>query len=358
MIRLSQRSLLALFGLVVTFILISCRPDRSEAQEIGRMMFYNVENLFDTIDDPLTDDGDFTPDGHLHWTKKRYRVKRENLAWVISNIGEWGMPAIVGLVEIENKGVIADLLSLNTFKDITYDYSVTQSADPRGIDVALMWDKSKLKHIESQEIPHYGTLPCFPLGCDPRDVHEASGTGRNTLWVTLEHRSTGRQMDIFVMHNPSRRGGIRETEEKRLEVMSKVRSIIDSIWQKDPNRNIVVMGDFNDNPSDASLKKGLGAQGIEANTPIKPDRLYNLAFPLFNDGKGTHLFEGHYWMPDQIIVSGGLFLGNNPLLRDRRLSIFHDKALFTRRGTLRRTYAGLNYNGGYSDHLPIYIKLY
>lgn len=355
---LFKRSLLALLGLVVTFILISCRPDKSEAQEIGRMMFYNVENLFDVADDPLTDDGDYTPDGELHWTKERYRTKRENIAWVISNIGGWEMPAIVGLSEVENRGVISDLLSLDTFRNIEYDYSVTESADPRGIDVALLWDKSKFKHIESREIPHYGALASFPLGRDPRIEGEETGSGRNTLWVTLEHRPTARRLNIFVMHNPSRRSGVRETDEKRMEVTSKVRDIINDIWHKDPSHNIVVMGDFNDNPSDRSLKKGLGAQGIEANTPLKPDRLYNLAFTPFNNGKGTHKFEGEFWMPDQIIVSGGMLLGDEPMVRDRQLTIFSDEELFTRKGNLRRTYAGSHYNGGYSDHLPVYIKLY
>lgn len=322
------------------------------------MMFYNTENLFDTIDDPLTDDNDFTPDGSLHWTDERYRTKRQNLAWVISNIGGWDMPAIIGLSEVENRGVIKDLLSLDTFRNIEYDYSVTESADPRGIDVALLWDKSKFKHIESHEIPHYGLLSSYQLGHDPRSDVEATGTGRNTLWVTLEHRPTGRQLDIFVMHNPSRRNGLRETDEKRIEVTSKVRAIIDDIWRQDSSHNIVVMGDFNDNPSDLSLKKGLGAQGIEANTPLKPNRLYNLAFAPYNNGKGTHKFEGRYWMPDQIIVSGSLLMGDEPMVRDRQLTIFRDEELFTRKGNLRRTYAGPYYNGGYSDHLPIYIKLY
>lgn len=322
------------------------------------MMFYNVENLFDTIDDPATDDSDYTPEGELQWTKERYRTKRENIAWVISNIGGWEMPAIIGLSEVENKGVIRDLLSLDTFRNIEYDYSVTESADPRGIDVALLWDKSKLKHIESREIPHYGDLAFYPLGRDPRDEEEARGSGRNTLWVTLEHRSTGRQLDIFVMHNPSRRAGVRETDEKRLEVTRKVRGVINDIWRKDASHNIIVMGDFNDNPSDPSVKKGLGAQGIEANTPVKPDRLYNLAFGPYNNGKGTHKFEGRYWMPDQIIVSGGMLLGDEPMIRDRKVSIFDNEELFTRKGNLRRTYAGPYYNGGYSDHLPIYIKLY
>lgn len=322
------------------------------------MMFYNVENLFDTVDDPQTDDDDFTPEGELEWTKERYRTKRENLAWVISNIGGWEMPAIIGLSEVENRNVIGDLLSLRAFRHIEYDYSVTESADPRGIDVALLWDKSKLKHIESREIPHYGALTSYPLGRDPRSEEEAAGSGRNTLWVTLEHRSTGRRLDIFVMHNPSRRSGVRGTDEKRMEVTSKVRGIIDDIWQKDPNHNIVVMGDFNDNPSDASLKRGLGARGIEKNTPFKRNRLYNLAFGPYNNGEGTHKFEGDFWMPDQIIVSGGMLIGDAPMVRDHHLTIFKDEELFTRKGNLHRTYAGPYYNGGYSDHLPIYIKLY
>lgn len=358
MTKVLRRSLLALYGLVVTFILVSCHPNTSEAQEIGRMMFYNVENLFDTIDDPRTDDAEFTPDGGLHWTKERYRTKREHLAWVISNIGEWEFPALIGLAEVENSTVIQDLLSLSTFRDITYDFSVTESADPRGLDLALLWDTARLRHIESREIPHYGDMPPYPLGKDTRTPEEARGTGRNTLWVTLEHQATGRRIDVLVMHNPSRRGGTLSTSDKRLAVNTKVRAIIDNLWERDPNRNIVIMGDFNDNPSDISQRKGLGAQGIEANTPIKPNKLYNLAFVPFNNGKGTHQHESGLWMPDQIIVSGSMMLGDQPLIRNRQVTIYSHKELLTRKGGFRRTYAGPHYNGGYSDHLPIYIELH
>lgn len=327
---------------------------------IGRMMFYNTENLFDTIDDPLTDDDDFTPNGRLHWTEKRYRRKCSHLAWVISNVGEWGFPAIVGLVEVENRQVIKDLISHPTLHSrVSYDYAVTTSADPRGVDIALLWDNAKLRFIAAHEIPHYGALTHFPLGNDPRSKHEAQGDGRNTLWVTLEHRATKRQMELFVMHNPSRRGGVRATSDKRVKVNAKVRQLIDKLLEEQPERCIVVMGDFNDNPSDDSLRKGLGATGINKNTPAEPKVLYNLAYPLYKKGKGTHIFSGKYWLPDQIIVSGGLFLGDNPILSERRLQIFTHPELFTQDGSrLRRTYNGPHYSGGYSDHLPVYIELH
>ncbi|MDO5017352.1 MAG: hypothetical protein Q4E10_03185 [Porphyromonas sp.] len=328
-------------------------------KRIGRMMFYNVENLFDTVDDPLTDDDEFTPDGLRKWTPEKYRTKCNHLAWVISNVGEWGFPAVVGLAEVENSQVLDDLLASPALRQVRYDYTVTHSSDPRGVDVALLWDRDRLTYIDAREIPQYGTLRDYPIGNDPRSRQEAAGTGRNTLWVTLKHKSTSRTLDLFVLHNPSRRGGVAATSAKRIEINTKVRGIIDSLLTADPARNIVLMGDFNDNPSDPSLRKALGAGGIEENTPIRPDRLYNLAFPLYNSGKGTHRFEGKLWMPDQLIVSGGLFLGASPLLTDRQLTIFRHDQLFTRRGdALRRTYNGPYYNGGYSDHLPIYIDLH
>lgn len=323
------------------------------------MMFYNVENLFDTIDDPHTDDGDFTPTGALHWTEERYRQKCAHVAWVISNIGEWGYPSIVGLVEVENSRVVKDLISHPLLRKVQYDFSVTNSADPRGVDIALLWDSSKLRFVAAHEVPHYGDLDYFTLGQDPRSRIEAQGSGRNTLWVTLEHRATKRQMELFVMHNPSRRGGLRATSRKRTEVNAKVRRLIDKLLNEDPNRYVVVMGDFNDNPSDRSLRKGLRAGGIEENTPVRPDFLYNLAYPLYNSRKGTHRFRDQLWLPDQIIVSGGLFMGDAPLLTERRQQIFTHPELYVKDGSrLRRTYLGPNYSGGYSDHLPVYIDLH
>lgn len=324
----------------------------------GRMMFYNVENLFDTIDDPKTDDDDFTPDGALHWTKSRYRNKREKTSWVISNVGEWGFPSIVGLVEVEEQRVIHDLLSLPIFQSVHYDYSVTESPDPRGIDVALLWDRDQFEHLSSREIPHYGTPLSYPLGRDPRTDDEARGMGRNTLWVTLRQKSSDKVLELFVVHAPSRRAGTRSTRDKRIRVLQKVKEVIDDILTHHPHHHIVVMGDFNDNPSDASLCTGLGASGINLDTTIQPTQLYNLAYPLYKEHKGTHRFQGKLWMPDQIIVSGNLFLGDQPLLIERQVTIFQHPTLYTKSGQLHRTYQGPHYTGGYSDHLPIYIDLH
>lgn len=333
--------------------------ERARSEEaIGRMMFYNVENLFDTIDDPLTDDDAFTPGGAYHWTKQRYQRKCEHLAWVISNIGEWGFPSIIGMVEVENSDVITDLVAHPTLSAVEYDYVVTNGADPRGVDVALLWDKKRFKMIEAHEIPHYGAIDHFPLGHDPRTPNEASGTGRNTLWVTLEHRATGQRLELFVMHNPSRRGGIQSTSKKRKQVNAKVRKLIDQLLNKDSIPHVVVMGDFNDNPCDPSMRQSLRAGGIEQNTIPRPKYLYNLAYPLYNKRQGTHRYGKEVWLPDQIIVSGGLFLGQQPLLKARSQQIFSHPQLYTKGGqNLHRTYRGSHYSGGYSDHLPIYIDL-
>lgn len=338
---------------------LSAQEGTNSKETIGRMMFYNVENLFDTIDDPLTDDDAFTPEGIYHWTEGRYRRKCEHLAWVISNVGEWGFPSLIGMVEVENSDVIRDLVKHPTLSSVTYDYVVTNGSDPRGVDVALLWDQKRFAYIEAHEIPHYGATDCFPLGQDPRTPSEADGSGRNTLWVTLEHRATERKLELFVMHNPSRRGGVRATSRKRERVNAKVRKLIDHLLEEDPSRYVVVMGDFNDNPSDPSMRRALRAGGIEHNTQPKQRFLYNLAYPLYNGGKGTHRFGKEVWLPDQIIVSGGLFLGEEPLLRERRQQIFSHPELLTKDGKhLHRTYLGTHYTGGYSDHLPIYIDLY
>lgn len=344
---------------LLTLPIASCGNSKAQNANEVRMMFYNVENLFDAVDDPRSDDEAFTPEGEMQWTEGRYKNKLSRISWVISNIGEWGFPSIIGLAEVENKQVVRDLLETGKLRNIDYRYAVSDGADPRGIDVALIWNNADFKYIDAREIPHYGEPIYYRINRDKRTIQERSGSGRNTLWVTLQARSSGEQFEIFVLHAPSRRGGTMPTQNKRIEVLLKIRQVIDELIEKDPRTHIVIMGDFNDNPSNKAIKESLNAADIFYDTSFRDSQLYNLAYPIERKGRGTHKFRGNIWIPDQMIVSGSLLNGNSKaVIKDSTLHIFKHKELMNRQGNhTRRSFNGTHYTGGYSDHLPIFADL-
>lgn len=318
-----------------------------------QVAFYNVENLFDTINDPTTDDEDFLPAGVLHWSERRYRTKLKRISWVLSNIGGWELPDIVGLVEVENRMVVEDLLRQPALRGRAYSYAVTKGADPRGIDVALIWDRHRFERIGAWEIPHYGTPLRYPLRRDRRTPKERDGSGRNSLWVRLEDKVTHVRYDLFVVHAPSRRQGTRISGLKRTKVLQKVYQNIRQLLDSVPDRRIIVMGDFNDNPSNPPVREGLRSRPFHPN-PTAMDSLYNLALPIERRGEGTHRFQQRMWVPDQFLVSPALC----PEVLDDGMLVFRHPQLLDRRGkSLRRTYQGRYYKGGYSDHLPILLRL-
>lgn len=327
----------------------------SAQEQYVRIVSYNVENFFDTTDDPETDDDDFLPDGELRWTKGRFHNKVNRISWVISTLGGWQYPDIVALVEVENEEVVRKLVQSQSLRKAGYKYLVSDGADPRGIDVALLWRSDCLRLKKAHEIPQYGQLMFYPHGKDKRSKSDRAGTGRNTLWVTLEVRGTGELLELFVVHAPSRRGGARSTQEKRMTVMAKIRQVVDRLFQQNAKAKILLLGDFNDNPNNRSVEQVLGAIPLQrAKGQYRKDQLYNLAAPLFAKGRGSHYFSGNFWMPDQIIVSGTLLQCGAPLqLQAPGMQIYAPDDIQDN-GRPLRTYKGTHHAGGYSDHFPIY----
>lgn len=357
-----RRRYIATGWLLLFFLMISfgdtrrvVAQDNKPSKNSTRVMFYNVENLFDTKDDPETDDREFLPSSELNWTESRYRRKLKSIAWVISNISGWYYPGIVGLVEVENETVIKDLITQPSLVKANYQYAVSKGADPRGIDVALLWDSKRYKLVHANEVPHYGRPTNYKLGHDPRTLQERDGKGRNSLWITLKEIQSGKMIDVFVVHAPSRRGGVRTTSVKRSDVTRKLQRIIANIKKRHPDSRILVMGDFNDNPSSPAIRQSLQAYRIEPKDSIfDAAKMYNLAYPIEREGEGTHSFEGRLWTPDQIIVSGNLLQE----IPQKRIQIFkHSELWNAKRKRIYRTYNGHSYNGGYSDHLPIYVDI-
>ncbi|MNX80711.1 Endonuclease/Exonuclease/phosphatase family protein [compost metagenome] len=303
---------------------------------------YNVENLFDTIDNKDVIDEEFLPDGKLKWTSERYHVKLDHLVEAITmNLTE--NPVIIGLVEIENKGVLTDLKNTGRLAKTNYGIAHKDSPDARGIDCGLLYDKSAFKLIEMEALKvAIDSIPDFKT--------------RDILYVKGELQG-GKIIHFFVNHWPSRRGG-EESEIRRIQAATVARAKVDAILKADPKANIVLMGDFNDHPDDVSVRDVLKAKAVtDSNADL---------FDLFEDdhraGKGTHNYKGEWGVLDHFIVSKALYNGNNGIAlspNDGKI-VYEEKLLFTQKDGSKKpstTYGGPNYYGGYSDHLPIQLIL-
>lgn len=314
-----------------------------------RIAFYNVENLFDPQNDSLKNDEDFTPEGQLRWTYKRYWRKQHNLARVFAEVGQGLLPEIIGLCEIENRRVLEDLCQKTGLEKFGYQIIHYDSPDQRGIDVGLLYKPAWFRPITHR--PLRVSMPDDSLFFT-RDILYVSGLA--------DHRDT---LHIFINHWPSRRGGRQASESKRLRAAAVLRQAIDSIQKNSPEANIVIMGDFNDYPYNKSLYEILYARW-PSNNPGSTS-LYNLSLVAEkHSATGTHKFAGHWGTLDQIIVSGALLRGNSGLFTtaadahicNAPFLLIDEK---NKLGQLPfRTYAGFNYQGGFSDHLPVYLDLY
>ncbi len=309
---------------------------------------YNVENLFDCKDDPIKNDQEFLPKGKKYWNNTKYQTKLNNIARVITSIGKWKKPILIGLCEIENKHTLDGLTKYSGLKRLRYKYIHKESPDRRGIDVALLYQPKQFKLINSDFF-----IISMPSNkrMKTRDILYASGKLPN-----------GDTLHVFVNHFPSRYGGEKKSKPKRVYVASVLKSKVDSIKRLSPKANILIMGDFNDFPTDTSLKDILKAKKLNEN--INEKDLYNLAYNYQDSRKiGSNKYKGIWGMLDQFIVSGNLLLPENSLfIKKKNMYICQENFLMEDDTRYlgkkpKRTYIGYKYNKGYSDHLPIYLDL-
>jgi len=302
--------------------------------------FYNIENLFDIENDPFTNDDDFLPTSAKRWTTKRYKNKLKKLGSVISKIGKKdteSAPVIVGLAEVENGKVLTDLVESKNLINESYSYIHFDSLDERGIDVALLY-KSSLFKVENSET--FSVYIQNDLGIQDytRDILLVQGILNNE------------RINIIVNHWSSRREGEKESEFKRIAAATKVNAIIKSIKKENLNAKIIVMGDFNDNPSNDSLE----LMETESN-------LYNPFKTVLSHEKGSLNYNFQWNLFDQILFSTNFFDVNNSNLSFTNANVFNTKSLTQYHGKYKgqpfRTYVGKKYKGGYSDHFPVYIQL-
>ena len=338
-----MKKILALLSIA---ILTSCNQDKltvqipaSEKQKVSfDIMSYNVENLFDTIDDPNKQDEDFTPSGKLQWNTAKYYEHLNHTVDAITNKGT-NFPAIIGLIEVENGSVLKDLLSTSYLKGKGYNYIWFEGPDERGIDVALLCDMNRVSHLYSRNIP----------------IVLESVTDPNTRdLLKVEVEIGGENFIFFVNHWPSRRGGQDESEMHRIKAASVLRKEVDKILSVDPKANIICMGDFNDFPSNKSIHDVLQA-GVSNEHSV----LFNMMSDFEAQKKGTHFYKGEWSPLDQFMVSYGMF--DNKCVNANSFEVVsYDFLYYTSKDGVKspaRVYVGDSYKGGYSDHLPILMHV-
>lgn len=333
---------------IIIFLCIICGfYIHAEENCVLRVISYNVENLFDCQHDSLKDDYDFLPEGNYHWNIGRYRQKLHNIAQVICAIGEWDAPAIIGLVEVENDSCLHDLCRYHLRKrNYPYQYLHYESPDTRGVDVALLFDTTRLSCIANKAI----TIPVLTGSRPTRDVLYAQ-----LRLVERHDDSISNDIHCFVCHLPSQLGGSAATAYRRQQVLDILQQQVDSIQGLHPDANILIMGDFN----------------MQASDNIKG--MQNLMLPYAESQIGTHKYQGAWTCLDQFYVSNALrkrliepklqtennveikTTGNLAKIFAPEWLLEEDEKYLGIR--VRRTYIGPRYHGGYSDHLPIYMDI-
>ncbi len=338
-------------SLVVFFILIvSCFANAQKTSyKVGLVGFYNLENLFDTINDPDKNDEDFLPDGSYHYTGKVYLDKLDHLAEVLSQIGTDITPdglSIIGHAEIENESVLRDLYNHPLLKNRNYKIVHFDSPDIRGVDVGLVYNPKYFTPVDKQSLTVH-------LGPNDSTEHKT----RDVLFVYGKY--DGEDLFVFVNHWPSRRGGEEASAPGRAAAAKVCKTKIDSITAQNPNAKIILMGDLNDDPVSPSVSVVLGAKGEKEK--VQPGGLFNPFTDPYKQGIGTLAYNDSWNLFDQIIVSSGLLDKKQDGFFFNEYKIFSKPWMLNKTGRYKgypkRTYDFNNYMAGYSDHLPTYIVL-
>ena len=330
--------------LVLIFLFArSAYPQETPYSMPVRVMFYNVENLFDTVDDSLKDDNEFLPAGMRRWNKTRYTRKINSLYKTIIAAGEWNPPAIVGLCEIENRKVLEDIIYGTYLSNFRYGIVHVESPDPRGIDVCMIYREDLVTVVDYK--------PWLPRNAKRDEFHS-----RSLLYI--KSAILGDTVHIFLNHWPSRRGGVLAGEPLREDMALILKEAVDSLSDASGGElKAIILGDFNCTPDDPvikSLLKPVADSGAQ---------LINLADRHINGVSGTYRYMGTWEMLDQVIVTRALLENENGLHTDKRdFRIFMPEFLLRADPkypgmTTWSTYRGYKYQGGISDHLPVLLDL-
>lgn len=335
--------------LLLALLCVSVVTHAQDRKKVIAVGFYNCENLFDTLDNPDKQDEDFTPRGAFGYTGEVYKQKLHNMASVMQQMGTDVTPdgpAIIGLVEIENNRVLTDLVAQPEIRGRNYRYCWFPTPDERGISTAMLFN------------PRYFTV----LNASPRPVPvESIGWARPTrsiLYVT--GILAGDTVHVMVNHWPSKSGGEDATAPGRMLAAMTLRRIVDSITAVSPSARVLVMGDFNDNPTATSIVQGLRAK--EERGFLVPGDIYNPFIRMYKKGLGTENYRGEWGLIDQVMMTTAVTENSGNYWRFHRAEIFNKEFLTHRlgneRGLPHRSFTAAQvWDNGYSDHFPVLIYL-
>ncbi|MBX3101061.1 MAG: endonuclease/exonuclease/phosphatase family protein [Bacteroidetes bacterium] len=317
-----------------------------QAQQTLPFLWYNTENLFDTEDDPLTDDQDFLPGSPMQWTPERYSIKLDSMVSMIGKVGaEAGeMPAFIGLCEVENRRVLQDLAARMPAAAPRYEIVHYDCNYHRGADVALLYDPARVAIMRSEPLP-----VSFPF--------DSVTTTRDILYVQLQAGTE--TLHLYLNHWPSRR----QDNRYREQAAHILRRHLDTLLARQPQAKVLLLGDFNDEPHSPSVAQTLAAVPWdgEERAGVRQDALYNLSSPLQARGQYTYIYKDQRNMLDQVMATGSLVQGGPVLALSPEQVYIYNKAdahsVVGAHTYIRRTYLGNKYLGGYSDHLPVYGRL-
>lgn len=335
------------------FLLLNVLVGQAQSRNynIHTIAFYNVENLFDTEDNPETFDDDRTESGKDQWDNRKYQKKIKNISRVLAEIGtdlNTEPPSIIGLCEVENLKVLEDLLAHPNLKDYEYGIIHQDSPDERGVDVALLYRKKYFRILNAQ----FRKLVIF-------EADNPSKRDYTRDQLVVSGNLNDEEFHFIVNHWPSRGGGEARSAYKREKAAILNKRIIDSIRKVDTDAKIVSMGDFNDDPNNKSFKKVL--QTVGERKLLAESSLYNPMENMLREGKGSLAYRDSWNLFDQIFMSSNLVDQENNGFQFYRAGIFNKPYLITQTGQFKgypyRTYGYSGYEGGFSDHFPVYIYL-
>lgn len=358
------KNYLTLAFIISTFFKLQAQEKQFKVHTIA---FYNVENFYDTINDPKTNDEEWV------YTAKNFKKKVNNLAKVISLIGtdeNPNSPTVIGLAEVENHRVLEALVKDPQLSSKEYGIVQFDSPDRRGIDTALLYQKKHFKLTNAVNIPLYiyddfakpeskDKSATKAETVDNEDTNEADKSSsriytRDQLLVT--GLLDGEEVSFIVNHWPSRRGGEAASSHLREAAAALNVKIIDSLYKINPDLKLITMGDLNDGPYNKSIKKVLGAKGRKED--VKPQGMFNPMEQMSKDGVGTLAYRDAWDIFDQIILTEPLIRKDYASYRYWKSGVFKKPYMLQSSGQYRG-YPNRNWNGdiGYSDHLPVYIYL-
>ncbi|SCX90190.1 Endonuclease/Exonuclease/phosphatase family protein [Flavobacterium anhuiense] len=351
--------------LIVLFFSIQTQS-QSKKYKIHTVAFYNFENLYDTVDDIFTNDDEWTPNGAQHWTTEKYQQKLKNLARVLSEIGtpeNSNAPTLIGGAEIENRGVLEDLIKEPKLQSLDLGIIHFDSPDKRGIDVALLYQKKYFRPTSYSNIPLIIYKKEIPQKEETEvvdDEIEVKKESKNRVFTRDQLLVSGflenEEIHIIVNHWPSRSGGEKTTSLFREAAGKLNRKIIDSLQHINPQAKVLTMGDFNDGPFNKSIKVGLGAKSLK--TEVAEFDVFNPFEELANKGLGTIAYRDSWNIFDQIFMTASLVKSDFSSFNFWKAGIFNRPYLIQNSGAykgypLRNTLS----EAGFSDHLPVYVYL-